>query len=265
MPLEDPAAVSKTRVLATDCPDLLRLGIEACGETSVHAAYEQYSRAEPRATLHICCRGVIGITHNGQKKKLFTGDFLYTAPGQCWHYYYADKPGHFLWLRLNPEQPLAQTPDNYTGTLHLEHIESAFSILYDESLGAARNTLIYHSAALLLNLISSQFEEHEPAQLSHMWRQVDQAIDRAWTLEDLAAIAKLGRERLRQLCMRAYGHAPMQHLSRLRMRRACQLLEEDRLSVEGIAQRVGYENAFAFSRAFKRLKGKSPRQWRDAH
>ena len=262
MPLSTINPVRKTRVLASACPSLGDLGIEACGETCIDGIYQQQSASEQRATFHICCAGAVRFYQNQQKRTLFTGDYHYTSPGQRWHYSNAEEAGRFIWLRLSADHPLARDRSNEIGKLHLDGMESAFSLLYKESLGAARSILIYHSAALLINLISYQFQQQEPAQLSHMWQQVDQEIHQAWTLSGLARIAGIGRERLRQLCMRAYGHAPMQHLIHLRIRRACQLLEEDQLSVADVAQHVGYENVFAFSRAFKRVLGKSPQQWR---
>jgi AraC-like DNA-binding protein len=43
---------------------------------------------------------------------------------------------------------------------------------------------------------------------------------------------------------------------------ACRLLSESRLSIEVIADQVGYANAFSFSAAFKRVVGEPPSLFR---
>jgi AraC-like DNA-binding protein len=54
----------------------------------------------------------------------------------------------------------------------------------------------------------------------------------------------------------------MRYVTLLRMRHAAALLASDSYSVEDVARQVGYENAFAFSTAFKRLMGDSPTGYR---
>jgi transcriptional regulator GlxA family with amidase domain len=50
----------------------------------------------------------------------------------------------------------------------------------------------------------------------------------------------------------------MRYVTRLRLRHAASLLASHIYSVELVARKVGYTNAFAFSTAFKREMGASP-------
>ena len=52
-------------------------------------------------------------------------------------------------------------------------------------------------------------------------------------------------------------------LDRVRRRLAMRLLRDERLSVKETAYRLGFADPAAFSRAFKRWTGSSPRPWRD--
>jgi AraC-like DNA-binding protein len=54
----------------------------------------------------------------------------------------------------------------------------------------------------------------------------------------------------------------MQHLAFMRIQRAKQILETTDEKLESVAQGVGYENGLAFSRAFKRVVGISPSEYR---
>lgn len=60
-------------------------------------------------------------------------------------------------------------------------------------------------------------------------------------------------------------HMPFQqYLLMLRMEHALELLKDETLSIQQIAARVGYENAFNFSRSFKAQYGVSPSHFRAA-
>jgi transcriptional regulator GlxA family with amidase domain len=50
---------------------------------------------------------------------------------------------------------------------------------------------------------------------------------------------------------------------RARLLAAAELLSDTRLSIGQIADEVGFESQSAFARAFHRLTGKSPREWRN--
>jgi AraC-like DNA-binding protein len=50
----------------------------------------------------------------------------------------------------------------------------------------------------------------------------------------------------------------MEHLTWLRMKRAAFLLERTNQKILTIAEEMGYQNAFAFSSAFKRVMGAAP-------
>jgi AraC-like DNA-binding protein len=58
------------------------------------------------------------------------------------------------------------------------------------------------------------------------------------------------------------GRSPIRYLTEWRMHLATELLATTDLAVATIARRVGYESEEAFSRAFKRARGRSPSHWR---
>ena len=60
----------------------------------------------------------------------------------------------------------------------------------------------------------------------------------------------------------AVGTTPMQYILSIRIRNAQTLLETTEYSISDIASMVGYENAFYFSRLFKKNKGLSPAAYR---
>lgn len=84
-----------------------------------------------------------------------------------------------------------------------------------------------------------------------------------WTLEDLAQQAGLSRTALAERFRDAMGDTPLNHLRVLRMQRAMRLLVETNHKLETVAAEVGYQDAFSFSKVFKRTVGISPKAFRE--
>jgi AraC-like DNA-binding protein len=83
-----------------------------------------------------------------------------------------------------------------------------------------------------------------------------------WTLDALAAQAGTSRSVLAERFVHFIGQPPMQYLRELRMQMASRLLVEDGAKVVSVAAAVGFESEAAFSRAFKKCVGLSPKEWR---
>jgi AraC-like DNA-binding protein len=79
-----------------------------------------------------------------------------------------------------------------------------------------------------------------------------------WTVAELAREAGMSRSAFAAAFAGALGRPPLAYLTEWRMTVAMNLLRERKLSVEQVAGKCGYGNAFAFSAAFKRTVGKPP-------
>jgi AraC-like DNA-binding protein len=85
---------------------------------------------------------------------------------------------------------------------------------------------------------------------------------RAWTLEALAHEVGLSRSALAERFTDFVGQPPAQYLTNWRMQLAASYLLDGTDNVAAVAERVGYESEAAFSRAFKKVVGVAPSQWR---
>ncbi|GAA1565137.1 AraC family transcriptional regulator [Kribbella sancticallisti] len=79
-----------------------------------------------------------------------------------------------------------------------------------------------------------------------------------WSVVELADRTGVSRASLARRFSGLVGEAPMAYLTGWRITLAADLLRETTDTVESIARRVGYANAFALSVAFKRIRGTSP-------
>ncbi len=64
---------------------------------------------------------------------------------------------------------------------------------------------------------------------------------------------------------RTTGKTFVSYLNELRIGHACRLLSDSRISITTVGFNSGYLNLSNFNRTFRRFKGVSPRQYRDAH
>lgn len=79
-----------------------------------------------------------------------------------------------------------------------------------------------------------------------------------WTVSSLAAESHISRSIFAQRFQDTIGMPPLRYTTTLRMRLAQQWLTHEKVSIDVVAQRLGYTSQAAFSRAFKRIIGHPP-------
>lgn len=84
---------------------------------------------------------------------------------------------------------------------------------------------------------------------------------RRWTLQALAERARMSRTTFALKFREVVGLSPMEYLTRWRMMLGGDRLTNSSDSISTIALSLGYESESAFSTAFKRVMGCSPRQY----
>ncbi len=94
--------------------------------------------------------------------------------------------------------------------------------------------------------------------------ELDRRMAETVTLPQLAATSGFSAQHLNLIFRRALGMTPLQYHLRARIDRAAALLREGRLTVHAIARQVGFDDAYYFSRMFRKQHGQSPAQYRAA-
>ena len=86
--------------------------------------------------------------------------------------------------------------------------------------------------------------------------------ERSWSLDGLAREVGMSRSRFAERFNQLVGCGPMSYLLDIRLQAAMNLLSGGGEPVKRVAERVGYQSAAAFSRAFTQRFGYSPRDVR---
>lgn len=82
------------------------------------------------------------------------------------------------------------------------------------------------------------------------------------TLEELARVATLSVPHYSSLFKSHTGSSPLRFFTRLRLRKACELLEGPDQTVQSVAYELGFNDPFYFGRIFKKFIGVSPSHYR---
>lgn len=92
---------------------------------------------------------------------------------------------------------------------------------------------------------------------------IEQNFQNNISVEDIADSCGLNRSYFGKIFHNAIGKSPQEFLIHYRMTKAAELLKLTGLSIADIGSAVGYPNQLHFSRAFKKVYGTSPRNWRN--
>lgn len=127
---------------------------------------------------------------------------------------------------------------------------------------------------LLVTAVLKAWFAQQDTRRPEWWRfQGDRIVERAlrlmhddpahpWTMSQLATSVGASRASLARRFNELVGEPPMTFLKNWRMAMAADLLCQPDETVSTVAEKVGYATPFAFSAAFKRIRGMSPQQHR---
>ena len=248
---------SRERILHPEgCSALRRYGIRLLGVSQATPPFH-FSRLRPdmmQILVGLSGKGLAWV--DGEWRRISSGQ-AYLTPAHVPHAYKASRDWEIGWCMFEP----AIFPDFQSGPI-LREINPApwkhiLLGLCEESAGLSDGYQLECWAELLHRQCAKIVAVDEPQRLWRVWNQVREEMHAPWTLAMLAKKAGLSIETLRLQCHRELRMSPMAYLTRLRMRHAAALLETG-LKVDYVARQVGYENAFAFSTAFRRAIGVPP-------
>jgi AraC-like DNA-binding protein len=94
-------------------------------------------------------------------------------------------------------------------------------------------------------------------------KYIDDNYDRNFTVSDLALMHDIDSKHFYYIFQKSLGMCPKQYIMKCRINNAKDLLINESYSISEIANLVGYEDAFHFSRMFKKNTGLSPKLFRE--
>ena len=115
-----------------------------------------------------------------------------------------------------------------------------------------------------ISFITESLRHRKKINLSEVHQYVENHYTEPISLETIAKLFYVSKEYLSKAYKMQFGENLMDHIKRLRMMRAKQLIMEKRIQINHIALSVGYEDVSYFYKVFKKYFGISPNSLREA-
>lgn len=226
--------------------------------------------------LIYCTEGKAFLNVLGEPHTVEAGDLL-LLPAGAHHRYTSDpdNPWTIHWVHYTG--PLAEEFRNYmgfSGTTRVRHLGRQPRLLVDfNGLLSVRQTGfrargLIHAANRLRQLMAAipltadETSQEHKAELDTIHNFMREHLDERISLDQLADLAGLSPAHFATRYREQTGTSPIQHFLHLKVERACQMLDTTDLSFADISRRMGYDDAYYFSRLFKKVMGQSPRDYR---
>jgi len=144
----------------------------------------------------------------------------------------------------------------------------------EAALQAARTTdaARYESAIHLLEIFANQLSETLPTRsaeecypaVEKALRMIRNDLEQDWTLTRVAGAVKMNASYFSDVFRKSTGETFSDCLARLRVERACKLLESSRLGIGEVGFASGFRSISQFNRTFKKVVGCVPGSFRKA-
>ena len=227
--------------------------------------------------LLYCVEGQGALTVNGNRSSVNAGDCILLCQGIS-HEYSADahNPWTLYWVHFQGDRA-----KNFLDYMGYKDDQQQFFVGVSAMLIATFNQLLaarrtgysdpaFINAANQLRHLFTQFAlqsqqpdaEPETLNLVNVQAYMHDNIHRALDLDALAAVAGLSKFHFSHRYRTQTGYPPIRHFTHMKMEAACRLLDTTEQSVKSIALGLAFDDPLYFSRVFRKIIGRSPRQYR---
>ena len=238
--------------------------------------------------LIYCSKGSGAVTVAGRRYTLTPNSYLIVPPQVSYSFSQSDNiPGNLYWVSFN---------GGLAGGLYFRYMQHKGSAMQELSNCISNNELLTRFVALchsfsfecsqqqlegfnfqLLNFVTSiVYDTHlmvaQERSTTGTIGFVDASIsfmqanlhDR-FGIREFADQQNMSVKQYAALFKAKTGRSPMKYFNELKVTDACRYLETTDLSIKSISNQMSFNDQYYFSRLFRKLKGKSPVQYRQWH
>jgi AraC-like DNA-binding protein len=241
--------------------------------------YVDRPKGSQQLILIYCISGEGWVETDNEKLKIEPGQMLIMPPNHPHKYgAHPEWPWTIYWMHLSGSKVKsllrqleinASSPILYPGhdpalpplferVLHL--LSQDYS---DENLRAS-STSAHQLAVHLISIRHRQpnGEDSHSQKIKYVIDIMNQTLNQRFTLEELASQANMSKSHFASVFKKRTGFSPLDYHMRLKMQKACFLLDSTSLSVKEIGAQLGFEDSLYFSRRFRSVHSCSPIQYK---
>lgn len=249
-----------------------------CGRQSCPSLYSFGPAVRECYLLHFCLDGCGDFYANERHYPIEKGQGFLICPNEL-TFYQADaqRPWTYAWIGLDGRQA-----KQYLKLAGISFEHPVFCCPDTDLISSCIHDMIAHHTpdlsceiyiqSVLLRVLSylteasGQTEKKEGNDygiyVSRAISYIHNNYQNPLTVQEIADYLSLNRSYLTELFLRTLHLSPQQFLIKYRITKAMHFLKSTELSIEHVACSCGYANVYSFSKAFKKVAGISPAQYR---
>lgn len=249
-----------------------------CGIQDCPPLYSYGPAIRDSYIFHICTKGK-GTFYSGESSyPIETGQGFLIRPDRL-TFYQADEtdPWSYVWVSVDgsdlsryfrmigvtPDHPVFTCPDpelakTYVLDMIAHHKMSVQNEIYIQGVLLQFLSLLIEDSDYKTKSHKNIADVYVSQAISYIYKNYQNPI----SVQEIADFLSLNRSYLTELFLKTVHLSPQQFLVKYRMTKACELLTNTSLPIEHIAYSCGYSSTFSFSKAFRKVNGKSPSMYR---
>lgn len=264
-------------------PDHMDLNMYRCGIEDCSPGHSWGPALRDHYIIHYITSGK-GVYHAGGSTYALEKGQGFLVPPNTILSYQADteNPWSYCWVGfhgLKAEMYLKRASITVENPIFKYDRDSALKDCIDQMIET--KNLVHSSDVKLLGLLYIflsllvEAADHEKALNNSETRKeqyVKKAIDyiqmnyaQRVSIQEIASSIGIDRSYLYSLFKEYLNTSPQDFLINFRMSKACELMKNQSLSIAEVSRSVGYEDQLLFSKVFKKVRGKSPKGYRNLH
>lgn len=246
-----------------------------------HYHYRERSEGCDQFVLLYCVAGKGWCKFGNQRYELRAHQFI-VLPIHTTHAYGADvnNPWSIYWIHFAGEKApyFAGSLNKITEISPTEHsrIEERIDLFEEMFVTLERGyqleniyyaiTCLYHFLGSLVYL--NQYREYDKTHgnvdaIEKSVHYMQENIERKVTLKELAEEVSYSPSHYSALFHSKMGYSPLNYFMRLKIQKACRLLEFGNMKVNQVAFKLGFDDPFYFCRVFTKIMGIAPIKFRN--
>lgn len=249
-----------------------------CGRQKCPPLYSFGPAVRECYLLHFCLDGCGDFYANERHYHIEKGQGFLICPNEL-TFYQAEEhlPWTYAWIGLDGEQV-----DQYLKLAGISSQHPVFHCSHTDLVCSCIDDMIAHQTSdiscelyiqsILMRILSHLTETSGQAErkegndygiyISRAISYIHKNYQNHLTVQEIANYLSLNRSYLTELFLRTLHLSPQQFLIKYRITKAMHFLMNTDLGIEHIACSCGYANTYSFSKAFKKVAGISPSQYR---
>lgn len=276
---------ARYRVLEDLQKDSVDLCLTYCGLEYCNPSHRFGPNMRDAHVIHVIREGKGTLEINKKKYELGAGDVFYIPPKvEAWYESDKDDPWCYTWVGfvgMKAEECTSQAGFSLKNPVrkincvdkvgqYIEQMLEAYQLSYSNEL--KRNGLLH----LVMSAFVEGYCQNNAAlgvvaphpypgavYVKHAVEYMTYHYDEKLKINDLADFIGINRSYLTSSFKKHMGCSPQEFLINLRVEKAKSLLKKTDMSINAVANAVGYPDQLAFSKVFKQHCGMSPRMYKE--